>query len=186
MISELISDDPRVQIGYGTCANGTPLIRPHHANNQIIIGKFCSFAHEVTIFSGGNHPMNFVTTYPSNYFLASTNLLTGVLTVVMGQKPLALVMMFGLGTVLVFFREPISVMVRLSVHTPLSEVLYRLTRSWLETPHRSCDIGLIQRPLLNYWISNGRIGRRIRSKNSLKILLRPMFQSFWRSIPDRL
>ncbi len=63
LILELTSDDPRVQIGHGTHASGTPLLRLHHPNNQIIIGKFCSFAYDVTVFSGGNHPMNFVTTY---------------------------------------------------------------------------------------------------------------------------
>jgi acetyltransferase-like isoleucine patch superfamily enzyme len=63
-IPDLTSDDPRVTIGVGTYASSPPLLRPHHANNRIVIGKYCSFAHEVTIFSGGNHPMHFVSMHP--------------------------------------------------------------------------------------------------------------------------
>jgi acetyltransferase-like isoleucine patch superfamily enzyme len=64
MITELVSNDPRVEIGCGTYASGPPLIRPHHPNNRIVIGKFCSLAYDVSIFSGGNHPLDFATTYP--------------------------------------------------------------------------------------------------------------------------
>jgi acetyltransferase-like isoleucine patch superfamily enzyme len=69
LITELISNNPNVEIGTGTYASGSPLIRTHHPNNRIIIGKFCSLAHDVTIFAGGNHPMDFVTTHPLKLYL---------------------------------------------------------------------------------------------------------------------
>lgn len=31
---------------------------------KLIIGKFCSIADNLTIYLGGNHPTNFITTYP--------------------------------------------------------------------------------------------------------------------------
>lgn len=69
MITELISNDHRVEIGCGTYASGPPLIRPHHPNNRIVIGKFCSLANDVAIFSGGNHPFGFATTHPLKLYL---------------------------------------------------------------------------------------------------------------------
>ena len=35
---------------------------PH--NGQLIIGSFCSIADRVTIFLGGNHRNDWITTYP--------------------------------------------------------------------------------------------------------------------------
>ena len=64
MLAQLTSQDDRIQIGVGTYASGEPLIRLHHPNNKVLIGKFCSFAHAVTIFAGGNHPMKYVSTHP--------------------------------------------------------------------------------------------------------------------------
>jgi acetyltransferase-like isoleucine patch superfamily enzyme len=69
MLAQLTSDDNRVAIGFGTYASGQPLIRPHHPNNRVIIGKFCSLANDVSIFAGGNHPLSFVTTHPIKLFL---------------------------------------------------------------------------------------------------------------------
>lgn len=64
MIKQLVSDDERITIGTGTYASSQPLLRVHHPNNKIMIGNYCSFASEVTIFAGGNHPLECVTTHP--------------------------------------------------------------------------------------------------------------------------
>ena len=69
MISQLISEDNRIEIGTGTYATGTPLLRPHHPWNKIIIGNYCSLAEGVSIFAGGNHPLDFITTHPLKLFL---------------------------------------------------------------------------------------------------------------------
>jgi acetyltransferase-like isoleucine patch superfamily enzyme len=64
MLSQLVSEDPRISIGEGSYASSPPTLRPHHAGNRIVIGRYCSLAPNVTIFSGGNHPMAFATTHP--------------------------------------------------------------------------------------------------------------------------
>jgi len=69
MITQLTSVDDRIEIGVGTYATGTPLLRPHHPDNRIIIGNYCSLAEGVSIFAGGNHPLNFATTHPLKLFL---------------------------------------------------------------------------------------------------------------------
>lgn len=71
MITQLVSEDERIQIGVGTYASSEPLIRPHHPNNQVLIGKFCSIANSVTIFAGGNHPIDFVSTHPLKLFFGA-------------------------------------------------------------------------------------------------------------------
>ncbi|EFP64312.1 bacterial transferase hexapeptide repeat protein [Ralstonia pickettii] len=69
MISDLVSEDIRVSIGKGTYASSPPIIRPHHANNRIVIGNYCCLAHDVTIFAGGNHPMGYLTMHPLKLYL---------------------------------------------------------------------------------------------------------------------
>ena len=43
-------------------------VRPNifwkNANGKLIIGKFCSLANNINIYLGGNHNINWVTTYP--------------------------------------------------------------------------------------------------------------------------
>ena len=68
MINQLASEDKRIQIGYGTYASGEPLMQLFHPDNKIVIGKFCSIATSVTIFSGGNHPIDFISTHPLKLF----------------------------------------------------------------------------------------------------------------------
>ncbi len=68
MTNQLVVDDARIKIGVGTYSGEDLLIRPHHASNRVEIGKFCSFANSVTIFSGGNHPMKFISTHPLKLF----------------------------------------------------------------------------------------------------------------------
>jgi acetyltransferase-like isoleucine patch superfamily enzyme len=64
MDGDLSSDDRRISIGSGTYASSPPLLRAHHANNRIVIGNFCSIAHDVTIFAGGDHPQDYMTLNP--------------------------------------------------------------------------------------------------------------------------
>ena len=62
MIPELKSDDPRISIGCGTY--GSPKLLLWSPNESIQIGKYCSIAEEVTIFGGGEHRTDWITTYP--------------------------------------------------------------------------------------------------------------------------
>lgn len=62
MITELRSDDPRVTVGCGTY--GDPKLMLWSAQESIKIGKYCSIAENVTIFGGGEHRTDWITTYP--------------------------------------------------------------------------------------------------------------------------
>lgn len=61
-IEILRSDDPRIRVGYGTY--GKPRFRLWDESERIEIGKFYSIAEDVTIFGGGEHRTDWVTTYP--------------------------------------------------------------------------------------------------------------------------
>jgi acetyltransferase-like isoleucine patch superfamily enzyme len=71
-VPDLNSDDDRISIGRGTYASSPPLLRPHHANNRIVIGQFCSFAQNITIFAGGDHPIGYATLNPLRLRLGIT------------------------------------------------------------------------------------------------------------------
>jgi chloramphenicol O-acetyltransferase type B len=57
-----VSSDPRVFIGRATYGN--PNLMLWDKSERIIIGSFCSIAEGVTIFGGGEHNTDWVTTYP--------------------------------------------------------------------------------------------------------------------------
>ena len=65
-IQPLKSKDTRIQIGAGTY--GDPARDPNFLiwgeSERIEIGKFCSIAVDVSIFGGGEHRTDWVTTYP--------------------------------------------------------------------------------------------------------------------------
>lgn len=48
----------------GEYTYGHPEVLFENEDSNLIIGKFCSIADNVTIFLGGNHRMDWVTTYP--------------------------------------------------------------------------------------------------------------------------
>ncbi len=50
----------------GEYTYGAPLILFENEDSNLFIGKFCSIANGVTIFLGGNHRIDWVTTYPFN------------------------------------------------------------------------------------------------------------------------
>jgi acetyltransferase-like isoleucine patch superfamily enzyme len=54
----------------GEFTYGEPNVYFKTENSNLIIGKYCSIAGNVTIFLGGNHPLDWVSTYPfsSDYF----------------------------------------------------------------------------------------------------------------------
>lgn len=56
------SSDPRVTVGRYTYGN--PQLLLWTESERIEIGSFCSIAASVTIFAGGEHNCNWVTTYP--------------------------------------------------------------------------------------------------------------------------
>lgn len=62
LLPELQPDDPRVSVGHFTYGN--PRLMLWDERERISIGKFCSIADEVTIFGGGEHRTDWVTTFP--------------------------------------------------------------------------------------------------------------------------
>lgn len=50
----------------GEYTYGTPKILFENDDSNLFIGKYCSIAENVTIFLGGNHRTDWVTTYPFN------------------------------------------------------------------------------------------------------------------------
>lgn len=58
----LVSDDPRVSVGDMTY--GDPKLMIWAESERIDIGSFCSIAEDVSIFGGGEHRTDWVTTYP--------------------------------------------------------------------------------------------------------------------------
>ena len=69
MICDLVANDPRISVGKGTYATTAPVLHAHHPRNRIVIGKYCSLASNVTIFAGGSHPIQHVTTHPLLLYL---------------------------------------------------------------------------------------------------------------------
>lgn len=51
-------------ISVGEFSYGAPLVLHYGEAASLVIGKFCSFADDVKIFTGGNHRSDWVTTYP--------------------------------------------------------------------------------------------------------------------------
>lgn len=48
----------------GEFSYGVPTVRSWGEGTKLKVGRYCSFADGVQIFLGGNHPMDWVTTYP--------------------------------------------------------------------------------------------------------------------------
>ncbi|UYK84319.1 CatB-related O-acetyltransferase [Xanthomonas sacchari] len=61
-IPELKSPDSRISVGRFTY--GAPAFRIWTTDERIDIGAFCSIADDVTIFGGGEHRSDWVTTFP--------------------------------------------------------------------------------------------------------------------------
>jgi acetyltransferase-like isoleucine patch superfamily enzyme len=59
-------EGPNVQIG--EFSYGKPVVKHWGENCMLTIGKFCSIADEVTIFLGGEHRTDWLTTYPFSAF----------------------------------------------------------------------------------------------------------------------
>ena len=61
-IGQLASKDPRISVGRFTYGN--PAFKLWGEQEMIEIGSFCSIAENVTIFGGGEHNYDWVTTFP--------------------------------------------------------------------------------------------------------------------------
>jgi acetyltransferase-like isoleucine patch superfamily enzyme len=57
---------------FGKYSYGNPTIREWHENSKLIVGNFCSIAANVTVYLGGNHRTDWVTTYP--FGILNTNI----------------------------------------------------------------------------------------------------------------
>jgi len=54
----------KAQINVGKYSYGVPVVRWWGEKSGLSVGKFCSIAKNVTIFLGGNHRIDWITTYP--------------------------------------------------------------------------------------------------------------------------
>ncbi len=61
----------------GEFTYGVPEIWMWNDNEQVSIGKFCSISSNVRIFGGGEHRLDWVTTYPFNVFFQEYSSITG-------------------------------------------------------------------------------------------------------------
>ena len=61
----------------GDYTYGTPEIKRWNDETRLYIGKFCSFADGVTIIMGGEHRVDWMTTYPFNDILPSCSYIEG-------------------------------------------------------------------------------------------------------------
>tara|TARA_R110000824_G_scaffold288508_2_gene476477 strand:+ start:46055 stop:46657 length:603 start_codon:yes stop_codon:yes gene_type:complete len=66
----------RFEVGYGTY--GEPIVKQWGEATTLKVGKYCSIAGNVTIFLGGNHRSDWITTYPFSIFRDSARHLKGV------------------------------------------------------------------------------------------------------------
>lgn len=73
-IPPLASTDPRISVGRYTY--GSPQLKVWSEGERIEIGAFCSIADDVVIFGGGEHRLDWVTTYPLRIALNSPVLAT--------------------------------------------------------------------------------------------------------------
>ncbi len=64
-------------IEYGDFTYGFPTILSWGENTKLIIGKFCSISANVTIFLGGEHRNDWVSTYPFNALLKNYEYIKG-------------------------------------------------------------------------------------------------------------
>ncbi|WP_018294780.1 CatB-related O-acetyltransferase [Mariprofundus ferrooxydans] len=63
-----LSDDRRYsKFDIGEHTYGKPDVLVHDENTNLIIGRYCSIAKDVTILLGGDHHISWVTTYPLQY-----------------------------------------------------------------------------------------------------------------------
>ena len=67
--------DPRITIGEFTY--GEPEVSQWDEDAILKIGKFCSIAANVNILMGGDHPIDWVTTYPFNIIFDEFNYISG-------------------------------------------------------------------------------------------------------------
>jgi acetyltransferase-like isoleucine patch superfamily enzyme len=51
-------------MSYGKHTYGAPNILWENDNAKLVVGNFCSIAKDVTVYLGGNHRTDFITTYP--------------------------------------------------------------------------------------------------------------------------
>jgi len=64
-------------ISIGEFTYGVPEILTYGSQNKLCIGKYCSIGQKVTIFLGGNHRNDWITTYPFNVLLPYYKNITG-------------------------------------------------------------------------------------------------------------
>jgi chloramphenicol O-acetyltransferase type B len=62
---------------YGTGTYGTPIVHVFANTDHLIIGAYCSIADDVHIFLGGNHRIDWISTYPFPAYIPEAEEITG-------------------------------------------------------------------------------------------------------------
>lgn len=71
---KFMADDPRYKdFDIGAYTYGSPKIMRWENKTRLSIGRYCSFAKDVTILLGGEHNTHWVTTYPLMVFIEELN-----------------------------------------------------------------------------------------------------------------
>jgi acetyltransferase-like isoleucine patch superfamily enzyme len=65
-LKEEFKNYSNILVGEFTYSDGLPVIRHFGEKAQLRIGKFCSIATNVFIYLGGNHRIDWISTYPFN------------------------------------------------------------------------------------------------------------------------
>ena len=66
-----------INYSIGRMTYGNPLVRFANSDKNLQIGNFCSIANDVQIFLGGEHRIDWLTTYPFMLFYEELNYLEG-------------------------------------------------------------------------------------------------------------
>lgn len=72
-------------MSFGKYTYGNPTIKWANQNAKLSVGNFCSIAGNVTIYLGGNHRTDWVTTYPFGH-IHQKNLINLMEMVIQQQK----------------------------------------------------------------------------------------------------
>jgi acetyltransferase-like isoleucine patch superfamily enzyme len=67
----------RSRFDVGRCTYGEPYVYQWGESSTLRVGSFCSIADDVTIFLGGDHRVDWITTYPFSYLRKSARHIEG-------------------------------------------------------------------------------------------------------------
>ncbi|WP_275666539.1 CatB-related O-acetyltransferase [Laribacter hongkongensis] len=71
-----IQYNERCGYSYGVASYGIPIVEDYGSEACLVIGSYCSIAYGVRVFLGGNHRVDWVSTYPFPMMFDNQNLLS--------------------------------------------------------------------------------------------------------------